>query len=231
MKNTKNSIKTGGAITALLVVGSLNMGNQGCTPPVTASGARVLKMDTTVGEINAQKVTMPSGEVVDFPYISNALFYGEVLNSDHMTIASPLPVVAPPASTVAHAVVSQSEAKKIEVLRSYGLVSAQYVSEVPMKNFRGVHMMDASSPASPNDITCTYSTPEFSVGGDVLDFTASAGGGLDIGFGKSPASQGTVGVNYSQTALSLRLRLDRPLTQLPLEIGDKKSYQKSQIQS
>lgn len=230
MKNTKNSIKTGGAITALLVVGSLNMGNQSCAKPIaTGTAARILKMDTSVGEVNAKKITMPSGEIVDFPYIANALFYGEVMNSDHMAIATPLPVVTPPAAGAAasHFLTSKTEQKQIATLKSYGLVSAQYVSEVPIKNFNGVHMMDAASPASPSDITCTFSTPEFSVGGDILDFTASAGGGLDIGFGKTPTSQGTIGVNYSQTALSIRLQLDRPLTQLPLQIGDATSYQKS----
>lgn len=226
MTNAIKSIKTGGSIAALVLVGSLNMGNQSCTPPVT-SGARILKMDTTVGEVNAQKVTMPSGEVVDFPYIANALFYGEVLNSDHMTIASPLPVVTPPSAVRSQAMVNSNVDKRVAVLRSYGLVSAAYVSEVPMRDYSGVHMMDANSPASPSNITCTYSTPEFSVGGDILDFTASAGGGLDIGFGKAPAATGTVGINYSRTALSLRLRLDRPLTQLPLQIGDATSYQQS----
>ena len=225
MTNTLKSLKTGGSITALLLVGSLNMGNQSCATPPPTEGARILKMDTTIGEVNAQKITMPSGEIVDFPYIANALFYGEVLNSDHMTVASPLPVVPPKA--VSSAAVNSNLDKQVAVLRSYGLVSAQFVSEVPMEHYSGIHMMDAASPASPTDITCTYSTPEFSVGGDVLDFTASAGGGLDIGFGKAPSTTGTIGINYSQTALSLRLRLDRPLTQLPLQIGDATSYQKS----
>ncbi len=227
MNNTLKSIKSGGAISALLVVASLNMGNQSCATPPPVAGGRILKMDTTVGEVQAQKVTMPSGEIVDFPYIANALFYGEVINSDHMTIATPLPVVAPPSVASPHVTSGVAAQKQIAVLRSYGLVSAQYVSEVPMQNYSGVHMMDTASPASPGNITCTYSTPEFSIGGDILDFSASAGGGLDIGFGKTPTSQGSIGVDYSQTTLSLRLRLDRPLTQLPLQIGDAKSYQTS----
>ncbi len=227
MKNTIKSIKTGGVIAALFMVGTLNMGNQSCTPKPEGPTGRILKMDTTVGEIQARKVTMPSGEIVDFPYIANALFYGEVINSNHMTIATPLPSVPPKSAAVAHAMVSSSEQKKIDVLRSYGLVSANFISEVPIKNYHGVHMMDATSPVSPGNITCTYTTSEFSIGGDILDFSASAGGGLDIGFGKTPSTQGSIGVNYTQTALSLRLRLDRPLTQLPLQIGDAKSYQKS----
>lgn len=227
MKNTIKSIKAGGALTALLVVGTLNMGNQSCSTPPPVSNGRILKMDTTIGEVHAQKITMPSGEIVDFPYIANALFYGEVINSDHMTVAAPLPVIASPGQSAPRVAITASAQKQIDVLQSYGLVSAEYVSEVPMKNYRGVHMLDAASPASPGSINCTYSTPEFSIGGDVLDFTASAGGGLDIGFGKTPGNQGSIGINYSQTTLSLRLRLDRPLTQLPLPIGDATSYQKS----
>jgi len=226
---SKKSIKTGGAITALLVVGGLNMGNQGCTTTPPVSDARVLKMGTTVGQIQAQNVTLPSGEVVDFPYVANALFYNEVIASANMAVATPLPVITPPAAATTSVATTPSTAdqKRIEVLKSYGLVSAEYISEVPMKNFNGVHMMDASSPVVPANITCTYATPEFSIGGNVVDFSATAGGGLDIGFGTTPSSMGNVGVTYSQTALSLALQLDRPLTQLPLQVGDATSYQQS----
>ena len=219
------------AVTALFAVAGLNMGNQGCTPPATTGPmARILKMDTSVGVVAAQKVTLPSGEIVDFPYVANALFYGEVMNSDHMTIASALPNVPPSgvSSQSVQVATSAADAGKIAVLRHYGLVNAEYVSELPVQNARGMTAQSLSAlSGAPVDLKCTYETPEFSMGGAVTDFSASAGGGLDIGFGKSPAQMGNIGVTYSQTKLDLRLQLNRPLTQLPLEIGDAKSYQKS----
>ncbi len=215
------------AIAALAALGGLNMGNQGCTPTPAGPASRILKMDTTVGVVKAEKVTLPSGEVVDFPYVVNALFYGEVINSDHMTIAAALPNVAPSAVS-ANAVTTSSDSPQVKVLKHYRLVSGEYISELPMKNAHGMTAQSLSAlTGSPVDLKCTYETPEFSIGGDVIDFTASAGGGLDIGFGKTPGQMGNVGVDYSQTKLDLRLRLDRPLTQLPLEIGDGKSYQKT----
>lgn len=212
------------AIAALVAVGGLNMGNQGCTPQAAGTPGRILKMDTTVGLVKAEKITLPSGEVVDFPYVVNALFYGQVINSDHMTIAAALPNVAPTATGVSTKAVD-SDSPQVKVLKHYGLVSAEYVSELPVKNAHGLSAMSVSG--VPANLKCTYQTPEFTIGGDVIDFTASAGGGLDIGIGKTPGQMGTIGVDYTQTKLDLRLRLDRPLTQLPLEIGDGKSYQRA----
>lgn len=224
MKTIISKLTTSAWSLPLLLIAGLNMGNQSCNKPKAAAPPpRVLKMDTSVGVIQAKTITLPTGEVVDFPYVANALFYGQVMLNNHMSIATPLPSVAPASLSTAANTYTAEELKKVNTLRKYGLVSAEYVSKFPSLMNSEIQVASVED----SDLKCTYQTPEFSVAGQIEDFTGTAGGGFDFGFGNNPTSMGNIGVNYSKARLDMRLRLDRPLTQLPLEIGDARSYQKS----
>ena len=208
MKSSKSKyLRTSGVISSLIILGLLNMGNQSCANP-NQTGVRALKMDAGVGKLAAQKITMPSGETVDFPYVINGLFYEELMNSDYLTISGGLPQVTPQSSQMDLV----TENSSVTALRKYGLISAEFA---------------ATADEGSQNLACTYNTPELAVSGQVTDFSASAGGGLDIGYGKNPTSGGTIDITYTETRLQLSLELDRPLYKDVLLYGDGESSQKS----
>lgn len=67
----------------------LLMGNEKCEEP--KEKVRRLKMDVELQTLRAQDIRLPSGEIINFPYLANALFYREVINHDHFVIINSIP--------------------------------------------------------------------------------------------------------------------------------------------
>lgn len=73
-------------------VATLSMGNKGCKKPAEAELGRMLKLEVAVGPVTAQPITGPNGETIDFPRLTNSLFYQQVFNSPYYYISNPIPM-------------------------------------------------------------------------------------------------------------------------------------------
>lgn len=213
-------------MTLIASIGFLSMGNQSCQKDPTA--ARQLKMDVEISRLAARQVTMPTGEVVDFPYIANALFYQQVINHDYFVLINPIPSpvtgYGAPASKTSSALIKKSFTATADedVLSQYGFFGNQS-SAVQKADLQSFKLGDASEPLP----TCLYDLPQAMLSGEVISFEANWGVGLGLGYNTNGSLAGNAGgsVQFQQAKLELGLRTDNPLSQQVIAIGDGVSHQ------
>lgn len=237
MKNAFQQIKV---LSLVLIASGLSMGNEGCEEASVKQ--RVLKMDVEVGTLNARPVTLPTGEVIDFPYAVNSLFYRQVMDDDHFVILGPVPTpqlmtgyshnqsqpfsLSQKADSSSNRVmnddvttVSESD---LNVLSSFGfldqLQDKAEAQRTDFGSFQSKSGVDASElPA------CLYDMPQARLGGAMISFEASWGVGVGIGYGRDGSVIGgdaAGSVDFSSSKLELGLLTEDPLTLEPVVISD-----------
>ncbi len=191
----------------LITVAALNMGNQSCQQ--AQDNGRHLKMTASVGSITAQNITLPTGEVVDFPYVANTLFYNQVYINDYFIQVSPISAVlktvsnststsspttlAPAKSTTVTAAVARDAA----LLMSHGFGAS--------KTSANIHAEDATSTAAQAAVpSCLYTSPQAQLSGSVISFEVSGGGGLSIGYPSTgPVTEASGSISIQNSDLNM----------------------------
>jgi hypothetical protein len=215
------------------------MGNQSCNKPVE----RVLKMDVEIGTVTAKPVRLPTGEIIDFPYVVNSLFYREVMNNDHFVISNAVPS---PQSTVttmvlkAGSVYNKAEAaqakayldtisvKDTRTLAAYGFMEGLQRQAAAILQPQGGASQKAADSAATLP-ACLYDLPQARMGGSVISFELQGGGGISIGYNTGGSIISSVGgsVDFTTSKLELGLKTDDPLTANTIVIADGVSNQSS----
>ena len=208
-------------LTFVVALGALSMGNESCQK---AKG-RILKMDVEVGSMQAKPVRLPTGEVIDFPQVTNALFYRQVMNSDHFVIAGQnagnsastqrFSAVKRPSGPAMNELTKNDQA----VLSNFGFLNKSSTGKL---SFNAVSDDDAQMPA------CLYQLPLARLGGEVISFQTTFGGGVNVGYGRDgsiiPVQVGG-NVDFESAKLELGLRWDDPLRRQVVAIADGVSHQ------
>lgn len=222
-----SSMKIKTAVLVTMLAG-LSMGNESCQKANT----RVLKMDVDLGTIAAQPVVMPSGERIDFAYVTNALFYQEVMANDHFVISNPIPTpttslgsVPGSRKTLAQKITSGlssmglmtgSQSADEKLIQDFGFADqlqrkAQAMKE-PGQSKLSIEAVAGEMPA------CLYNLPQAKLGGEVVSFDTNFGAGLSIGYGANGSVTSSVGLGgsaqFTSTRLQMGLRAVDPLNDL-----------------
>lgn len=210
------------AVIVLSIMGFINMGNEGCEKE---QAARSLKMDVNIGKIQARTVTLPTGEVVDFPYVVNSLFYREVMNHNSFVILNSIPNASfssiSGVATKGEFGVTEIQDPDLRVLSKYNFISSGSSS-----NLSGVSQKVVED--SSEELTCLYDSAQTLLGGEVISYQSSAGVGLRVGYDNNgPVNIGNTSgqIDFSNTKLELGLRADDALTEQIQVLGDGKAYQ------
>jgi hypothetical protein len=235
------------SIMTMITIAGLSMGNQQCQE--TPAPPRVLKMDVEVGSLDARPVHLPSGEVIDFPYAVNTLFYRQVMNNDHFVITNPVPS---PQSIASNKGVTNGAAQKtsaqlaptiqdnisaldINILNKFGLLNkiSNDAKGLIGNNLAGAAKAGIQSKATSGDEStlpsCLYDLPQASLAGAMISFEATWGAGIGVGYDANGAAISTQSVSgavqFNQSKLELGLRTDDPLTLNTIVIADGVSKQ------
>lgn len=231
----------------IFVIAGLSMGNEGCEEQ--QDKPRVLKMDIEIGSLKGRVVRLPNGESVDFPYVANSLFYRQVINHDHFVIGNPVPTSLMLASQggqfKAQGVTDASSAeaapsglvsgRDVAVLENYGLLRQTRLEGQSLMQGRTSEREVVEGKASASQVSklpaCLYDLPQSLLGGEVISFQMTGGGGIGIGYGPGGDLPGSAAgrINFQSSKLELGLRTDDPLTQQAIAIGDGIARQ-SQVQ-
>lgn len=231
----------------IFVIAGLSMGNESCEEQ--QDKPRVLKMDIEIGSLKGRVVRLPNGESVDFPYVANSLFYRQVINHDHFVIGNPVPTSLMLASQggqfKAQGVTDASSAeaapsglvsgRDVAVLENYGLLRQTRLEGQSLMQGRTSEREVVEGKASASQVSklpaCLYDLPQSLLGGEVISFQMTGGGGIGIGYGPGGDLPGSAAgrINFQSSKLELGLRTDDPLTQQAIAIGDGIARQ-SQVQ-
>lgn len=218
-------------VAVMFAIAGLSMGNEGCEKEQTAG--RNLKMEVELGALKGKSIRMPTGEVIDFAYIANALFYRQVYEHNHFVMLNPVPTADSYASQggsfkmqgkltggVSSSVLAESD---VDVLEQYGFLRSVRMRGEALAS----GMAKASDIADDQMPACLYDLPQVNLGGEVISFEATWGAGLGIGYNSGGDLAGNAGgrIDFSQSKLEIGLRTDDPLTQQMLVIGDGVSHQ------
>ncbi|HVK60277.1 MAG TPA: hypothetical protein VM432_01955 [Bdellovibrionales bacterium] len=215
------SFKTAKMLVLMVGIAGISMGNQKCQE----SQDRVLRMDVEVGKIGAQTLRMPSGEVIDFPYLANSLFYMQVMNDPHFVMSNPLPPPTQPTATSkvsakvkANPIMSEDEA----MLYDFGFIDRG----APASSGK----VAAKAAAAVADLpTCLYESPQSKLDGNIISFESTWGAGIGIGYGANGSvlpSGGVAGsVNFKQAKLTMGLRASDPLMNILMASAEGVSHQ------
>lgn len=222
----------------IFVIAGLSMGNEGCEEE--QAKPRVLKMDIEIGALKGRVVRLPNGETVDFPYVANSLFYRQVINHDHFVIGNPVPTSLMLASqggqfkTQRITDASSAEAapsglvsgRDVAVLEKYGLLRQTRLEGQSLIQGRVSQKDVVEGKSSATEVTklpaCLYDLPQAQLGGEVISFQMTGGGGIGIGYSPGGDLPGTAAgrIDFQSSKLELGLRTDDPLTQQAIAIGD-----------
>lgn len=212
-------------------IGFMSMGNQSCDN--AAQKSRVLKMEIELASLKARSVRMPTGEVIDFPYVANSLFYRQVMDHDHFVITNPVP--SPLTSSSGFYKTQDPKLSKTAAAAEDGLVSSRDLSV--LNRFGFLAQANDSSAQSKGEATtqatsdlpaCLYDLPQALLGGEVISFEATWGVGVGVGYGAGGDLGGgkvAGNVQFDQSKLEIGLRTDDPLTQQAVAIGDGIAHQ------
>lgn len=225
-------------IVPVTILGALSMGNSGCEKE-EAKG-RTLKMEVEISSLKARTVRMPNGEVIDFPYVVNSLFYRQVFNHDHFLMMNPVPTGQGLADsggvfkTQAKGDASTDEgmvsANDVAVLERYGFLNhIRKTANDLMSGAKTMNDLVAKSTNSDAELPpCLYDLPQALLGGEVLGFEVTGGVGIGIGYNASGDLAGNVGgkIGFEQSRLELGLRTENPLSNQVIAIGDGVAHQK-----
>ena len=225
-----SSVKAG----ALLGIAGLSMGNQGCEQE--AKKDRILKMEVEIASLKARQVRTPTGEVIDFPYVVNSLFYRQVINHDHFVIMNPVPSAlslaeagqqmkagAPPASVAEVRVSTTSDTsssaeaqselsgKDLSLLNRFKFLrqARQDAAAVMSGQLTDESVMLGKSTAQNKQPLpgCLYEMPQAFMGGEVISFEATWGAGIGIGYRPGGDLAGGVGGRVNFEQSKLELGL------------------------
>jgi hypothetical protein len=219
-KNTK-------ALLALTALAGLTMGNEGCEQ----AKDRVLKMDVEIGAVSARTITMPSGEKIDFNYVSNSLFYQQIQSNGHFVMMGAIPSAssaqaAAVAKSKLNAKIARGLAKAKDanvssadekVLEKFGFMdqlaekAAALSAPVQSKSSLvsgGLGGTATTTPTTASEVPmCVYDLPHAKLAGEVVSFEANWGVGVGIGYGTDGATIPTGGVAGSVKFKSSRLQM------------------------
>ncbi len=231
----------------IFVIAGLSMGNEGCEEQ--QDKPRVLKMDIEIGTLKGRVVKMPNGETVDFPYVANSLFYRQVINHDHFVIGNPVPTSLMLASQggqfKAQSITDASSAeaapsglvsgRDVAVLEQYSLLRQTRLEGQSLMQGRVSEREVVEGKTTAAEVSklpaCLYDLPQSLLGGEVISFQMTGGGGIGIGYGPGGDLPGSAAgrIDFQSSKLELGLRTDDPLTQQAIAIGDGIARQ-SQVQ-
>ncbi len=231
----------------IFVIAGLSMGNEGCEEQ--QDKPRVLKMDIEIGTLKGRVVKMPNGETVDFPYVANSLFYRQVINHDHFVIGNPVPTSLMLASQggqfKAQGITDASSAeaapsglvsgRDVAVLEQYSLLRQTRLEGQSLMQGRVSEREVVEGKTTAAEVSklpaCLYDLPQSLLGGEVISFQMTGGGGIGIGYGPGGDLPGSAAgrIDFQSSKLELGLRTDDPLTQQAIAIGDGIARQ-SQVQ-
>ncbi|MBK7891417.1 MAG: hypothetical protein IPJ84_11385 [Bdellovibrionales bacterium] len=199
-------------------IGFMSMGNQSCEN--AAQKSRVLKMEIELASLKARSVRMPTGEVIDFPYVANSLFYRQVMDHDHFVITNPVP--SPLTSSSGFYKTQDPKLSKTAAAAEDGLVSSRDLSVLNRFGFltqagnsSAQAKGEASTQATSDLPACLYDLPQALLGGEVISFEATWGVGVGVGYGAGGDLGGgkvAGNVQFDQSKLEIGLRTDDPLT-------------------
>jgi hypothetical protein len=233
------------ALVPMIAIAGLSMGNKGCEEP---TGDRLLKMNIEIGSLKGRAVKLPNGEVIDFPYVANALFYRQVISHDHFVILNQVPNPILMAATNGKLKTQSTHdaskpdaapngmvsADDIAVLDRYGLLRKTRATSQEITSGRksAQEAMEGKFTASSIQSlpACLYEAPQAILGGEVISFEATWGAGLGVGYGQGGDLGSSVGgkVSFKSSKLEIGLRTDDPLTRQTVAIGDGVSH-KSEV--
>lgn len=209
-------------------IGFLSMGNQSCEE--AAQKSRVLKMEIELSSLKARPVRMPTGEVIDFPYVANSLFYRQVMDHDHFVITNPVP--SPLTGSSGSFKVQDPKLSKTSAAAEDGLVSSRDLTVLNRYGFLAqtsdTNTQSKVEASATSDLpACLYDLPQALLGGEVISFEATWGVGLGVGYGVGGELASKIGgnVQFEQSKLEIGLRTDDPLTQQAIAIGDGVAHQ------
>lgn len=247
MTRTSNepALKTSLGIKALIpmvMIAGLSMGNEGCEDKPKS---RVLKMDIEIGALKGRMVRLPNGESVDFPYVANSLFYRQVINHNHFVIGNPVPsslgllssggsfktMNAEDASSGEAAPSGLVSGKDVSVLDQYGLLKSTRIEGASLLSgeMKERDVVEGKSTASAviKLPACLHDLPQALLGGEVISFETTDGGGIGIGYNSGGDVAGGIGgrIDFEQSRLEIGLRTDDPLSQQAIAIGDGVGHQ------
>lgn len=202
----------------MTMLAGLSMGNESCSK----ANERVLKMDVDIGPIAAQPITMPSGEKIDFGYISNALFYQSITSNDHFVISNAIPT---PASTLSNNMAASKASLAQKLVNGLGFNQSNdekvlgefgFLQQLQTKASKMANVSAAAKDTAADIPTCLYTMPAGKLAGEIVSFEANWGGGLSVGYGANGAISNATGVGgnvtFNNTRLQMGLRIVDPLS-------------------
>lgn len=214
LKNNKQKIAAALAATLVLQI----------SLPAHAATARYIKMRAHVGNIKAKPVTLPSGEVVDFPYVANALFYSQVFAHGYFEQSNfleevleetekPGTVIGGELSNKTLATTESSD--DVALLKQYGMglkPTSEYAQALGAMGQQKTGEEEASNPFKVP--RCQYNQPPVKLRGQVVAYEASFGGGITVGYNgdtthKAPGIGGSL--NLKSNRLDMQFDAIDPL--------------------
>jgi hypothetical protein len=188
---------------------------------------RYLKMRAHVGNIAAKPVTLPSGEVVDFPYVANALFYSQVFThgyfeeSNHLEHV--LEEVKSDTGTVNNSEFSTKAFSEDARTNSDAALLQKYFGD-SRSSSGGAGLMktasvDGGNTNGPeNTPICQYNQPAVKLNGAVIAYELAFGGGITVGYnGKEnhPIKGANGSFNLKSSRLDMQFEAIDPLFSRP----------------
>lgn len=209
LKNNKQKIAAALAATLVLQI----------SLPAQAQTSRYIKMRAHVGNIKAKPVTLPSGEVVDFPYVANALFYSQVFAHGYFEESNFLeevleetekgPVLVGGELSNKPLMTTESS-DDVALLKQYGM-GLKPTSEYEQALGAIGHMKtEETEPSNPFKVPrCQYNQPAVKLRGQVVAYEANFGGGVTIGYnGNTTHPTSGIGGNLSLKSNRLDMQFD-----------------------
>lgn len=161
--------------------------------PAQAATARYIKMRAHVGNIKAKPVTLPTGEVVDFPYVANALFYSQVFAHGYFEQSNFLeevleetekPPVLVGGELSTKPLMTTESTDDVALLKQYGMglkPSSEYSQA--MGSLGQLKTGEEEQPSNPFKVPrCQYNQPPVKLRGQVVAYEANFGGGITVGY-------------------------------------------------
>ncbi len=190
MRNPDRSLKTLSvrSFAALIVAATLSMGNESCEK---ANKGRVLGLEVQIGSMSAKPVKLPNGEVVDFPDVTNRLFYGQVMNNPHFVISSTAPTLGLAARSLTGLSPSGAAAssgysyRDQQLLKKYGFKGSQSLSNSQPNSQPNSQSNSQSSTQLNTQLNTPLNTQSKSMGRSGLETQVGSTPGRRSDFGSS----------------------------------------------
>lgn len=187
--------------------------------PAQAAPARYIKMRAHVGNIKAKAVTLPTGEVVDFPYVANALFYSQVFAHGYFEQSNFLEEVLEETEKAPvvvggelsnKALMTTESSDDVALLKQYGMglkPSSEYAQAL---GSLGQQKLGEEEESNPFKVPrCQYNQPPIKLRGQVVSYEANFGGGIKVGYdGNTNHAPAGIGGSLSLESNRLDMQFD-----------------------